>query len=246
MKMTNTDNWLTPEWPAPDNVFAVTTLRTGGFSEGAYQSLNPALHVGDDPESVMRNRARISTMLDLPAEPVWLEQVHGNTVINAAHVDGLCAADASFTDEAGVVCAVLTADCLPVLLCSKDGLSVAAVHAGWRGLLDGVITNTVKVLQGKDLLVWLGPAIGPAAFEVGAEVREAFLAKSTYFEAAFTESHDGKWLADIYTLACIDLASVGINQVYGGGFCTVTDADRFYSFRRDKQTGRMASLIWRA
>ncbi|MCD2450261.1 peptidoglycan editing factor PgeF [Methylicorpusculum oleiharenae] len=244
--MINSKNWLTPEWPVPGNVFAVTTLRTGGFSEGGYQSLNPALHVGDNPEVVMRNRARISELLDLPAEPVWLQQVHGNTVIDAAQADGLSAADASFTNQAGVVCAVLTADCLPVLLCSRDGLSVAAVHAGWRGLLDGVITNTVNVLHGKDLLVWLGPAIGSAAFEVGAEVRSAFLAKSIRFGAAFTESHDGKWLADIYALARIDLASVGINQVYGGGFCTVTDADRFYSFRRDKQTGRMASLIWRA
>lgn len=243
--MNNCKQWLTPDWPAPSNVFAATTLRSGGFSEGSFASLNPALHVGDNAEQVLMNRQRIVDMLDLPNVPVWLNQVHGKTVVDASQVRALAEADASYSHRPGVVCTVLTADCLPVLLCSLDGRSVAAVHAGWRGLLAGVITETVKAMQSDDLLAWLGPAIGPEAFEVGNEVRTAFSEANPLYQEGFCASNDDKWLADIYRLARINLSLAGVDKVYGGQFCTVSEAERFYSYRRDKETGRMASLIWR-
>lgn len=239
------EHWLEPNWPAPENIHAVTTLRTGGVSAGAYASLNPALHVGDHSDRVIENRRLIKAMLNLPAEPVWLSQIHSNSVIDAAKSGSLEQADASYSNESGVVCAVLTADCLPLLICDTDGACVAAIHAGWRGLLAGVITNTVKALQKRDLLVWLGPAIGPNCFEVGAEVRAAFIEKSAVFGNAFKEQHDNHWLADIYQLARDELLSLGIDRIYGGHFCTVTEHERFYSYRRDQVTGRMATLIWR-
>jgi YfiH family protein len=183
---------------------------------------------------VRENRQRIKTMLALPSEPVWLEQTHSNFVINAGQATTLQQADASHSNEAGVVCAVLTADCLPLL-----------IHAGWKGLLVGIITNTVNALATTEVLVWLGPAIGVACFEVGAEVREVFVAKSTSFAPAFTQTNANKYLADIYQLARIELATLGIHAVYGGDFCTVTEQKRFYSYRRDTQTGRLATLIWR-
>ncbi|HBA64573.1 MAG TPA: peptidoglycan editing factor PgeF [Methylococcaceae bacterium] len=243
--MNSTKHWLKPDWPAPANVFAVTTFRSGGFSIGSFQSFNLAMHVGDNPEQVLKNRQRIIDLLDLPNAPVWLNQVHGKTVVDAAQVNTLVEADASFSHEPGVVCTVLTADCLPVLLCSRDGRSVAAIHAGWRGLLAGVITETVKAMETLDLLVWLGPAIGPNAFEVGDDVRAAFVESNARYADGFRAAAKGKWLADIYCLARINLALAGIESVYGGQFCTLTDVERFYSFRRDKETGRMASLIWR-
>ncbi|MGR9115760.1 MAG: peptidoglycan editing factor PgeF [Gammaproteobacteria bacterium] len=245
MKTSNNKPWLEPVWPAPANVFAATTLRSGGYSVGRYSSLNPALHVGDDDDHVRRNRQLIQEMLKLPAEPVWLNQVHGNRVVNAARSHHPVQADASFSHQAGVVCAVMTADCLPILICSSDGQSVAAIHAGWRGLLSGVIDNTVGALPNTKLLVWLGPAIGPNAFEVGAEVRQAFVERNSEYEAAFCKKKNGKWLADIYRLARINLAMAGVDQVYGGEYCTVAEPEHFYSYRRDKETGRMATLIWR-
>lgn len=244
--MSGIKHWLTPDWPAPDNVHAATTLRSGGVSYGAYASLNPAMHVGDDADLVKQNRQLIKESLGLPGDPVWLDQIHSNRAVQAATSEFLQQADAGYTTESGVVCAVLTADCLPLLVCATDGSRVAAIHAGWRGLLAGVIGNTLSALQNRDVLVWLGPAIGPDCFEVGSEVREAFLQKSAAFMAAFKAQSNGKWLADIYQLARIDLAMLGIDKVYGGGFCTVTEHERFYSYRRDKQTGRMATLIWRA
>jgi YfiH family protein len=252
--MSGAKHWLTPDWPAPANVYAATTLRSGGASCGVYGSLNPAMHVGDEVELVKQNRRTIIDFLDLPSDPVWLDQVHGNRAVQALKYESLQQADASFTDEAGVVCAVMTADCLPLLVCSTDGSRVAAIHAGWRGLLAGVIGNTLSAMQSpslsqgrvvQDCLVWLGPAIGPDCFEVGSEVREAFLDKAEAFETAFKQQNNGQWLADIYRLARIDLAMLGLDKVYGGGFCTVTDHERFYSYRRDKETGRMATLIWR-
>lgn len=244
--MSGIKNWLTPDWPAPANVHAATTLRSGGASCGTYASLNPALHVGDDASLVLQNRQLIKESLDLPGHPVWLDQIHSNRAVQAKATELLQQADASYTAESGVVCAVLTADCLPLLVCAADGSQVAAIHAGWRGLLAGVIGNTLSAMQNSDLLVWLGPAIGPDCFEVGAEVRDAFLQKSAAFTAAFKQQNNGKWLADIYQLARIELAMLGLNiKVYGGGFCTVTEQERFYSYRRDKQTGRMATLIWR-
>jgi len=244
--MSGTKHWLTPDWPVPANIRAATTLRTGGVSCGAYASLNPAMHVGDDVDLVKKNRQLIKELLDLPGEPVWLEQIHSNRAVSAVKTESLQQADASYTAEAGVVCAVMTADCLPLLVCAADGSQVAAIHAGWRGLLAGVVANTLSAMQDNELLVWLGPAIGPDCFEVGVEVRDAFVQKSAAFMTAFKQQSNGKWLADIYQLARIDLATLGIDKIYGGGFCTVTEQERFYSYRRDKQTGRMATLIWRA
>ncbi|MDD5272954.1 MAG: peptidoglycan editing factor PgeF [Methylovulum sp.] len=243
--MSKNSPWLTPDWPAPAQVRAATTLRRGGVSVAPYHSLNPALHVGDDADAVRQNRQLITQMLDLPAEPTWLAQNHTDMVVDAARVSGLVTADASFTCQAGVVCAVLTADCLPLLVCTPDGRKIAAIHAGWRGLLAGIISNTIAALQADTVLVWLGPAIGAGCFEVRDEVPMAFTAKSTAFAPAFTEQGGGKWLADIYRLARIELAGLGVTQVYGGGSCTVTEADRFFSYRRDQLTGRMATLIWR-
>jgi YfiH family protein len=255
--MKKIEHWLVPNWPAPANIHAATTLRTGGVSQGSYSSLNPACHVGDDADRVRQNRQIIREMLDLPAEPVWLNQIHSNRAVKAVKTASLQQADASYADESGVVCAVMTADCLPLLLCATDGSQVAAIHAGWRGLLSGIISNTVMAMQippsppftkggiGGDLLVWLGPAIGPDCFEVGAEVRDAFLEKSAAFISAFKKQSNGKWLADIYQLARVDLAALSIVKVYGGTNCTVTEYERFYSYRRDTQTGRMATLIWR-
>lgn len=243
--MNKIKHWITPDWPAPDNINAATTLRTGGVSAGAFSSLNPASHVGDNPERVVQNRAVIKAMLALPAEPLWLEQIHGNHVVEAIKTAHPFQADASYTDEACVVCAVMTADCLPLLVCASDGSKVAAIHAGWRGLLAGIISNTLAAMP-KNVLVWLGPAIGPDCFEVGAEVRSAFLNKSIAYSKAFRCQSDGRWLADIYEIARIELAALGVYKVYGGNFCTVTEHPRFYSYRRDKDTGRMATLIWRS
>lgn len=243
--MNNNPHWLQPEWPAPSNIHAATTLRTGGHSLGQYLSLNPASHVGDNPELVKKNRQAIRKMLNLPSEPVWLNQTNSNIAIKAETGLIMPQADASFTGQSGVVCTVMTADCLPLLLCSSNGAEIAAIHAGWRGLLDGIIENTIAALKNKDLLVWLGPAIGPGKFEVGNEVRTAFLSKSLDYSSAFNKYTDEKWLANIYTLARIELAKLGVEKIYGGSFCTVTDEKRFFSFRRDKVTGRMATLIWR-
>ena len=243
--MTGISHALSPDWPAPANVHAATTLRIGGVSCGAYTGLNLAMHVGDNAGLVKQNRQMIKELLNLPTEPVWLDQIHSNRAVKAVKTASLQQADASYTSESGVVCAVMTADCLPLLVCSSDGAHVAAIHAGWRGLLAGVISNTLTAMQVQDLLVWLGPAIGPDCFEVGSEVRAAFLGKSAAFIKAFKEQSNGQWLADIYQLARIDLAMLGIDKVYGGNFCTVTEYERFYSYRRDKETGRMATLIWR-
>jgi hypothetical protein len=255
--MTGIKHWLVPDWPAPANIHAATTLRTGGVSQDHFSSLNPAAHVSDDVGRVRQNRQIIRKMLDLPAEPVWLEQIHSNLAVKAVKTPLLQQADASYTNESGVVCAVLTADCLPLLVCSRDGTQLAAIHAGWRGLLAGVISNTVTAMHsllnslpcksgtGVDLLVWLGPAIGPDCFEVGCEVRDAFLEKSAAFSHAFKQQSNGKWLADIYQLARIELAALGIVDVYGGTHCTFKEYEHFYSYRRESQTGRMATLIWR-
>jgi len=239
-------NLIKPDWQLPEGLHAAVTLRSGGVSQGLYASLNPASHVNDAADAVLTNRAMIKQMLALPAEPVWLQQVHGVDVVKADQVTDLPEADASFTDQSGVVCAVLTADCLPVLFCGDQGAVIGAAHAGWRGLQVGVIEQTIAAMNCRDLQVWLGPAIGPAHFEVGDEVREAFVSQNANASVAFSATQAGKWLADIYQLARIRLANLGVEQVYGGGLCTVSDAQRFYSYRRDgAATGRMASLIWR-
>jgi YfiH family protein len=245
--MKNTD-FLIASWQAPANIHGVSTQRTGGFSVGHYDSFNLATHVGDDTEAVARNRARLKQVLQLPSEPIWLNQTHSNSVVRALPTAELMNADASYSNAAKVVCAVLTADCLPVLLCSCDGKQIAAIHAGWRGLLSGIISNTVNALRADNanasLLAWLAPAIGSHCFEVGDEVREAFMQKSPVFESAFT-AHKNKWLADIYALARLELQGLGIDKVTGGDYCTMSQTERFYSYRQNPKTGRMATLIWR-
>jgi hypothetical protein len=211
--------------------------------------MNPAGHVGDAAAAVAANRARLREALALPAEPVWLEQVHGVRVVEAAQAGDLPAADAAWTDRPGVVCAVLTADCLPVVFADRAGRCVAVAHAGWRGLAAGVLEATLGQLPvpPAELLAWLGPAIGPAAFEVGAEVRAAFLAHDAAAAHAFVRGRDGAhWFADLYTLARQRLAAAGVHAVFGGGCCTYTDSRRFFSYRRDGVTGRMATLAWLA
>lgn len=244
--MKNSTDWIIPDWPAPANVRAYTTTRHGGVSRPPYAGFNLGDHVGDVVDDVTANRAQLKRRLNLPAAPVWLNQVHDTQIVNAAEVTAGDTADGSYTTQAGVVCAVLTADCLPVLLCNREGSKVAAAHAGWRGLANGVIETTLAALDSppENLMAWLGPAIGPQAFEVGAEVREIFMAHHPQAVDAFKPEPSGRWLADIYLLARQRLARQGVTAVYGGGECTYTDAQRFYSFRRDSITGRMASLIW--
>jgi YfiH family protein len=241
-------DWIEPDWPAPARVRAVCTTRAGGVSGGPYASFNLADHVGDDPACVARNRARLRDRLGLPQEPLWLRQVHGCGLARGGVDPAGCEADAGMAVGAGIVCAVLTADCLPVLLCDRVGTRVAAVHAGWRGLAAGVIEVTVAGMGAApaDVLAWLGPAIGPDAFEVGAEVRAAFVARDAAAADAFRPSPGGRWLADLYLLARRRLDALGVGRVWGGGLCTVTDARRFFSYRHDGVTGRMASLIWLA
>jgi len=237
---------IRPEWPAPPWVHACCTTRGGGVSTGVYGTLNLGDHVGDAPGRVARNRALLRTALALPAEPLWLNQVHGCTVVRTGGRVARPAADAVIACRPESVCAVLTADCLPLLICDRQGRRAAAVHAGWRGLAAGVIEATLSALGAscEDLLVWLGPAIGPAAFAVGGEVRAAFLAVNPEVTSAFQAGPGGKWFADLFALARHRLARAGVTQVYGGTDCTYSDPERFFSYRRDGVTGRMASLIW--
>ncbi|ACO75205.1 Uncharacterized conserved protein [Laribacter hongkongensis HLHK9] len=239
---------LTAGWPAPARVRTLITTRDGGVSLAPYASLNLGQHVGDDPAAVAENRARLRACL--PAEPFWLNQVHGIGVQEACAdaPDVPPDADAGFTRQPGVVCAVMTADCLPVLLTDRSGSVVAAAHAGWRGLCNGIIEATIArmAVPASDILAWLGPAIGPDAFEVGPEVRAAFMAHDPTAASAFAAIPDGKYLADIYLLARQRLNACGVTEVHGGDACTVTERERYFSYRRDGRTGRMASLIWLA
>lgn len=235
--------FLMPNWPAPANVMALMTTRVGGVSNPPFNQLNLGKHVGDHPAAVAENRAILRSYL--PAEPKWLNQVHGITVAS----EGGCDADASISTQANEVSVIMTADCLPVLFCDQAGTVVAAAHAGWRGLCDGVLEATVRKMArpASEILAWMGPAIGPERFEVGDEVRTAFVAHDPAAASAFKPgATEGKWLADIYTLAHQRLTAIGVTEVYGGGLCTVSDAENFFSYRRDHQTGRMAALIWLA
>lgn len=249
-------DWIVPDWPAPSPVRACMTTRAGGVSQPPFDGFNTASHVGDDPAAVAENRRLLRR--DLPGEPLWLNQVHGNRVFelltpSLQKGEIMPEADACVTREPGQVCVVQTADCLPVLFCDMAGTVVAAAHAGWRGLVAGVLEETVGamgVAPGR-ILAWLGAAIGPDAFEVGEEVREAFVSRHPLAGVAFRPALPGtldgaprKWLADIYALARVRLAAVGVETVYGGGLCTFTDRARFFSYRREPRTGRMASLIW--
>ena len=237
-------SFILPDWPAPPGVRALTTTRKGGVSGAPWHSFNLGAHVGDDSSAVAANRALLSR--ELPAEPVWLAQVHGTRCVDAAMVSPDTQADASFTRQRGVVCAVLSADCLPLLLCDGQATVVGVAHAGWRGLAAGVIEATVAAMgePGMRLMAWLGPAIGPQAFEVGDEVRELFVARDPQSARAFAAAGSGKWLCDIQRLARRRLNALGVERVSGAGCCTVRDAERFFSYRRAGVTGRMASLIW--
>lgn len=246
-------NFIFPDWPAPPHVGAISTMRRGGVSQGPYDDgnggggLNLGVHVHDRESHVLHNRALLRRAI--PAEPVWLSQIHGNMVVDAPSVQELVEADASVSTQTGIACAIQTADCLPVLFCDGQGTMVGAAHAGWRGLVEGVLEATVerlRALGAVEILAWMGPAIGPQRFEVGPDVVTAFIRRDSAMRAAFQPVPDrtDKYLADIYGLARMTLSRIGIDKVYGGGLCTMTDASRFYSYRRDRITGRMATLIW--
>lgn len=250
-------DWITPDWPAPPHVRAFVTTRAGGVSEGEYASLNLGMNGGDDAERVARNRAIVRA--HLPADPFFLAQVHGADVADAgtqpdagtpslAENGGRPRVDAAVTSIASTVCVVLTADCMPVFFTNARGTRVAVAHAGWRGMAAGVLENTVRALESSpgEIVAWMGPAIGPDAFEVGPEVREAFLAFDGAAEAAFRSHRPGKFMADLYALARQRLARAGVTQVHGGGFCTFHEAGRFFSYRRVQKSGRMGAFIWMA
>jgi purine-nucleoside/S-methyl-5'-thioadenosine phosphorylase / adenosine deaminase len=239
--------WLTPEWPAPPGVRAISSWRGGGLSVAPFESLNLGGHVGDRPEAVAENRRRLCVAAGVPAEPVWLSQQHGAGVLDLdVRGDAGRIADASFTRGPGRVCAILTADCLPVLLASDSGGAVAAAHAGWRGLTAGVIEATVQALAvpPQSLRAWLGPGIGHAHFEIGPEVREALLSADPEAGHAFEPNARGRYLADLALLAQRRLERLGIERIYGGDACTYASPERYFSHRRDGRTGRQATLIW--
>jgi len=239
---------ILPQWPQPESVRSCSTTRLGGVSLPPYDSLNLGSHVSDIPEHVATNRQRLVQLAQLPAAPHWLEQVHGIDVARLTQTTphSTIRADAAYTCEPGVVCAAMSADCLPVLFCSRAGDEVAAAHAGWRGLHAGVLENTLSAFRAKpqDVMVWFGPAIGPEQFEVGAEVRAAFMQHDPQTVDAFAPVGQGKYLADIYKLARLRLQAAGVSQFYGGDRCTVSSPAHFFSYRRDGITGRLATLIW--
>ncbi len=239
---------LRPEWPAPKGIHACSTLRVGGISQAPFDALNLGSHVGDDSHAVTENRRRLQQQLQLPQAPQWLNQIHTTQIIKAPAIvdDAPPTVDAIWSDAEDRVCAVLTADCLPLLYCSLDGRYIAAAHAGWRGLAAGIVEQTLETLpvKAEQVMVWLGPAIGAQAFQVGAEVVQAFVQQHAEDEAAFKVDGD-RWLADIYQLAKNRLYRMGVQQIYGGEHCTFSD-ERFFSYRRENQTGRMATLIWRS
>lgn len=246
------NDWITPDWPAPDNIKALFTTRNGGKSNGPYTSLNLGDHVGDDFTIVKQNRALLREVL--PNGPRWLKQVHGAILVkfNGDDCAVPCEGDAAFTRCPDNVCAVLVADCLPILLCDHAGTVVGVIHAGWRGMADGVIESTLSEIRrtcgiNTRIMAWLGPAIGPHHFEVGEEVRQAFVKRDKNSVLAFLphrDHSDGKWFADLFLLARQGLMKAGVTEIYGGGECTFSDPARFFSYRRDGNTGRMAGLIW--
>jgi len=238
------EHLIIPDWPAPANVKTLQTTRSGGISCAPYDYFNLGDHVGDAPLAVERNRMLLNTLL--PSEPVWLEQAHGTLVANADQASCLPQADACITRHRSAVCVVLTADCLPVLLCDSQGSVAGAVHAGWKGLAAGVIEATVRAMDvaPQSLMAWLGPAISLDAFEISEEVRAAFIAVQPKSATTFVPGLKGKWFADIYALARLRLYALGITSIHGGGYCTFRDRDRFFSYRRDGVTGRMGTFIW--
>jgi YfiH family protein len=238
--------FIYPDWPAPSNVRAAVTTRAGGVSTGPYATLNLGAHVGDDANAVAENRRRVRAALQLPAEPTWLNQVHGTAVVEARSYEAPPTADASIAHAPRAVCCVLTADCLPVILCDEKGTRVAAAHAGWRGLATGILAETIAAFgnESQSLVAWLGPAIEQGAFEVGDEVREQFVARDSANARAFVRNERDRWQADLYELARLELGRLGVTNVCGGGFSCYADAERFFSYRRDGKTGRMATMVW--
>ena len=237
-----------PDWPLQERVHALTTTRLGGYSHSPYNEFNLAVHVGDKNNHVAANRLLLREQFSLNQEPCWLQQIHSNRVVDASrYVADHEQADASYTTSCETICAVLTADCLPILLSDEQGACVGVVHAGWRGLLAGVIQQTIIAMTtyAKPTFAWLGPAIGPQAFEIGSDVYEPFVTQNAVFEGAFTEKTVGKWNLDIYEAAKVVLLAADIHNIYGGNFCTFTDQEQFFSYRRSSKTGRMATLIWR-
>ncbi len=239
-------DWIVPDWSAPSHVHAVSTTRSGGLSQANYLSLNPASHVNDDDHAVTANRLLIQRTLGLASQPHWLNQYHSTRILDLDHKNSDTKADGSTTTRAGVVCAVMTADCLPVLLTDREGQRIAAIHAGWRGLAAGVLEAAVRQFSDdQDILAWLGPAIGPDNFEVGAEVIEQLSTGGVSGTDWYKESTDNrKWLVDLYKLASIRLQNAGVTELSGGGYCTFSDEKRFFSYRRQGDCGRMATLIW--
>jgi polyphenol oxidase len=237
-------DYIIPDWPAARQVRAMISTRVGGVSQGPYASLNLGTSVNDDVAAVAANRAILRQ--SLPREPLWLKQVHGTAVVDAATARPLTAADASFTRSPGIVCAVQVADCMPVLLCDRAGTVVAVAHAGWRGLCNGVLEHTLAAMrvEGQDIIAFLGPAIGAAEFEVGPEVRAAFIELDPAAAECFSPGKGDRWLADLYALGRQRLSALKVTRIYGGGYCTVRERERFFSYRRDGITGRMAALIW--
>jgi hypothetical protein len=240
-------NWITPNWPAPKNIKACVTTRENGISKLPYHFFNLGFHVGDSAEAVSANRKQLRETFALKNEPQWLQQVHGNRVVEADLSGNIPEADACFTSQKELPCAVLTADCLPVLFCNDNGDWVAAAHGGWRGLVNGILRETVNAFEGKpsQLMAWMGPAISVKHFEVGSDVRDAVLALDSAWQDVFTVSTQlNKWYADLYQLARYQLHDLGVERVFGGEYCTYSNVDRFYSYRRDGVTGRQASLVW--
>ena len=242
--MTVPSDWIVPQWPAPAWVHAFITTRAGGVSRGPYASFNVGDLTDDDPQAVRENKRRLDALL--PSAARWLRQVHGAQVAPAESVSGIIEADASFTQQAAVVCAIKIADCMPVLLCDRAGRSVGIAHAGWRGLSRGVVENTITAMNvdPSSLIAYLGPAIGPDTFEVGADVLDAFCSVDAEASRAFRPLRPGKWLADLFLLGRQRLTRAGVTRIFGGGMCTVSDPAHFFSHRRDRVTGRMAALIW--
>lgn len=242
-----TTEYITPDWPAPPSIKALTTTRHGGMSHSPFHTFNLADHVGDEPDRVATNRHLLHKKFSLPTQPIWLNQTHSTHIIDAATVTGIPTADASYSNKPNVVCAVLSGDCLPLLICDKAATVVSAIHAGWKGLANGVIENTINTLPVKpsDLLVWLGPAIGDQVYEVGWNVVSAFTQHDPAAIDVFVPLDSTHWLANLYALARMRLSRLGVTQIYGGNHCTYTEKNLFYSFRREGITGRMATLIWR-
>lgn len=236
--------FIIPDWPVPSQIKAVSSTRLGGLSRAPYDGLNLGTHVGDNKKTVEHNRLLLQKKAHMPSAPIWLNQTHSTQVVECnTPTDRILDADGLFTSTTNVVCSAMTADCLPVLLTNVQGTQVAAVHAGWRGLADGIVENAVKRFDG-EVIAWLGPAIGPSAFEVGKDVLEAFVAFDSNAHDAFLAKEQGKWYANMVLLATQRLNAVGVKHVYGGQYCTYSDRERFYSYRRDGVTGRLASFIW--